>query len=340
MLYYLLLSSIILLSVLYPALTEARAILTHGNRDNSRHSNTALLSGDVLKNQKAFNFLYRTPERQAETSTAVTKRAIGAPFFYRDGGLSVKCGVVFSLSDILAGLTKAAIPLLPSIPGFDYANLIFPDWTQLTEAAAEVLVEHHWQQCLECRCDDDGIMLPATPNPNQRSCLDILDVYRCAFVYELDGRSGCACNAQLITHTRPRYSQSVKAHQDAIDQIPEIVRNAHPGWKYTLGKTPKNPSMALRWDTDPEVITEGIKAPPSPLTKLGVKALLKFRNYAYDKALGGIAPVGEFEGPRLYPANFPGKRSLTASNVEDLEEAPVPVPDAHADTRGVSATSE
>ncbi|KAJ6264838.1 hypothetical protein Dda_0991 [Drechslerella dactyloides] len=343
----------VILATAYQGLTAALTIPMENNSNSPGPNMTKALNTTSEREIEAFiNINARTPELQAETSSAVSKRG-GDDGSTPKVEIGVRCGTIFSISDIIAGATERLISQLDPIPGFDFARLVFPNWGRVSTGTATRMIRNLWASCMFCKCTEDGYMVPDPDWVEEgNECSTWFQVYTCMFVYAIIYTAvvvnsiisielimdrttalGCSCYANYVEDPKPPEGPGIETLEDiAYYQIPDMLDAMRQG-----GKSSKSPSA---WGSSrnhygdwipPRQAVGGVKEPyylegRIDPAALAVSTLLWLKNYAYDRGMERVGPgLNWGSGLRLIGAKrdlltLDAQEDIPVSNADPVDE--------------------
>ncbi|KAK6357494.1 hypothetical protein TWF718_001803 [Orbilia javanica] len=176
----------------------------------------------------------RTSAKALETTSLVNGRVVSPSFFYTKP-MHVSCKPFLHTLRHMKRILNGEIEWGPwtGLPKsvWDEAVLYIRDTVENLEydwQQQEARVYSFWKVCFSFKCTEDGVMLP-----HPRSELgDKWDPNLCAHML------GCECYATLgqpaIPAGDPIGLNPLHEFQDAINRIPESVRERSPGWEWLV----------------------------------------------------------------------------------------------------------
>ncbi|KAK6517591.1 hypothetical protein TWF281_004241 [Arthrobotrys megalospora] len=162
----------------------------------------------------------------------VKKELISPNFFYEGGKAKVKCsspGLVWQIEPYENDL------------GFPLDK--WPDWKAEyeTKKDARVAIQFAQDNCKRaCDCDEQGAIVPRK-YAGRHACSEIFQANRCSIALE------------LIQPTATSQTASRQDYQDALDRIPQTIRNENPNywWEMHGLAVPRRPWDFMGWSRDP-----------------------------------------------------------------------------------------
>ncbi|KAK6510254.1 hypothetical protein TWF481_004971 [Arthrobotrys musiformis] len=169
------------------------------------------------------------------------KVTISPSFFYMNGRARVKCAS-----------PKVAYHITPYVNPAGFPLEKWPEWKELYphEPDGWVEIESYQLACSgACNCNEDGKIVPRT---NTNSCGSQRQADRCSVVF------ACYCTAVLvqpIANMAAFPGATRDDFQDAINRIPETIRNDNPHywWQMHGLAVPRRPWDFMGWARGPAV---------------------------------------------------------------------------------------
>ncbi|KAK6524495.1 hypothetical protein TWF281_011402 [Arthrobotrys megalospora] len=172
------------------------------------------------------------------------RKDIGPSFFYEGGKLKVQCAAPTVAYNLERGEHNFV----------NFPLEHWPNWKKefVHKSRALEQIAAYQVSCKVCGCDEGGAIIPRDFD-SSRKCKQ-WQADRCSVVF------ACYCMAELIQPTAIPGEASLQEYQDALNRIPQTVRNGNPNYFWRMHGLGGRPWDVIAWE--PSDFDRMVRGPP------------------------------------------------------------------------------